>query len=964
MLREMSRHLGSHIILEHCAIVMYRGFTAVVFLTGSLLLGAGIQDEGKLRPVGLILAAETPAAQAGRPAPKRPGILRRDWPEMAASGGDLLYSSDRLRSAEGSIVFVLCPEGKAASQQMLPAHSEVTIERDRAVDNRGKALPHSDLGSCLLPEVEAEPDIRSKGVEDLSLRISDRGVYDKRIAALSDQDRRELADFDAALRANPKDLVAMTSRAVLLAHDGLAAEAADQYAAIAETWNNQQWAKMLVQGNRRAAAPGNSEPGTTWAVVIGISHYDDPSIPDLHFAHLDALRFAEYLGSPRGHNAPADHIKLLIDNGATLPRIQESIRFITEKAGKNDTVVFFVSGHGAVSNGEGYIVPNHPKHLGPFSLTQVLPESAYPMSSLFSLMYEMSPRVGRFVMFVDTCRSGLIGQISEKNIINKRIAQAINDNARNLMALLASDASEDAGLAYEHENFGGGDDGHSAFSYFLLRGMAATGVREADADGDGKVSLGELADYVHDQVVKATQRNQRPTSFTRVPNPEKVEMADIALQGIRIDAWKPVAPQTFGRKAPSKAATPYNPGNAAVPASEADLERLIRAEEQGQEVMLQYLEGDEIPQTRDDFERGRIAYEQALVLAPGSLYLEGRKEFFLGRRLIAEKHYDDAIAHLETAIRLNPRGPAPYNALGIAYLELARNSEAIAAFESAIARAWYWPYPRHNLALTYLQLGRYEPAIAAYRKAMQLAPDYSYLPYNLGLIYVKMNRNAEAEDAFREARRLADRRAAQNTAAILAEAYAQRRAAPLIALALLESGEGRETQAASHYDEALAALEAFPANKTRLMARHDLALLLTRRKQNWSRAEVLLDENAASGYIPSQQTMAEWLVERGKPAKAVPYFEAMLSARPEYIGARLALAEQLERLGDTQRERSQLEAARQYDPENVAVLVALARFEKGQKQFDAAREAYNQALRGASDPRLVRQIKTALKELP
>ena len=105
-------------------------------------------------------------------------------------------------------------------------------------------------------------------------------------------------------------------------------------------------------------------------------------------------------------------------------------------------------------------------------------------------------------------------------------------------------------------------------------------------------------------------------------------------------------------------------------------------------------------------------------------------------------------------------------------------------------------------------------------------------------------------------------------------------------------------------------------------------------------------------------------MERGKPAEAVPHFEALLTAKPEYTAARLQLAEQLDRLGDTAREREQLETARRNDPTNVKVLLSLARFESAQQRWDAARENYQAALENALDPKLRRQIGAALKRLP
>ena len=908
--------------------------------------------EAKNGPVGLILSAETPTGKPGAQAPQMPGLLHASRPEVAAAGGDLLFPGDRLRAHAGSVTFVFCPAGQMPARQVLGAGGEAILERDKIVSSAKGIRNRDALGFCQLPAVDPEPEISSKGAQDPALRVADSAAYTQRIAGLNEPARRQITALDAALRANPQDMVAMTSRAVLLERNGLAPEAADQYAAIANIWKGQQWAKMLVQTERRAAAPAIIGPRTTYAVIIGISDYGDPSI-NLHYAHLDAQRFKDYLLSDRGHQVPADHIRLLKDSEATLPAIKNSINFLVARAGRNDTVIFFISAHGAVSEGEGYLIPYgvNLSNLG---------DSAYPMSSLFALMYEMGGKVGRFVMYVDACRAGNIGQITEKNLINPKIAQAVRDNADNIMALLASKGQEPA---WEHSNFGLGE-GHSAFTYFLLRGLAADGIREADMDNDGTVSLGELFQYVQNQVIKATLRRQHPTEFSKFPDDEKEVMADITEPGIKINGWQPMPPEAFLNKNLSKELFPPPTEDKSPPPNDTDLDRLIRIEEQGQQIMLQYLEGDEIPQTRDEFERGRQVYEQALALAPGSLYLESRKEFFQGRTFIFDKQYDDAIAHLETAIRLNPRSASPYNALGIAYLEQGRYAEAVAAFESAIGRASYWAYPRHNLALTYMQMGRNEPAILAYQKAMQLAPPYSYLPYNLGLIYEKMNRFREAESAFRQARQLADARAQPPVPPQLAEAYAERRAAPVIALALLKANDRRTSEAISDYNEALAILAPYAPNKNILIARHDLALLLARKKESWTEAGRLLTENIAAGYIPSQQFMAEWLAERGEPAAAVPRFEALLLAEPKYTAARLELAAQLDKLGDAAREREQLQLARQNDPENVAVLLALARFETAQENSDRAREAYRAALDHTSDPQTIKQIRAALKRLP
>ncbi|MBP6185223.1 MAG: hypothetical protein KA479_09805, partial [Saprospiraceae bacterium] len=57
--------------------------------------------------------------------------------------------------------------------------------------------------------------------------------------------------------------------------------------------------------------------GKTWAVVVGISDYQDKDIPDLRFAHKDAEAFALWLQSPAGGSLDGDQLQVLINDKAT-----------------------------------------------------------------------------------------------------------------------------------------------------------------------------------------------------------------------------------------------------------------------------------------------------------------------------------------------------------------------------------------------------------------------------------------------------------------------------------------------------------------------------------------------------------------------------------------------------------------------------------------------------------------------
>ncbi len=71
-------------------------------------------------------------------------------------------------------------------------------------------------------------------------------------------------------------------------------------------WLSAQTVQPKIQPSSapKSTTPVQIEPlvtdPVTHAVVIGISDYQDPDIPDLRFADRDAEAFAHYLRSPAG----------------------------------------------------------------------------------------------------------------------------------------------------------------------------------------------------------------------------------------------------------------------------------------------------------------------------------------------------------------------------------------------------------------------------------------------------------------------------------------------------------------------------------------------------------------------------------------------------------------------------------------------------------------------------------------
>jgi type IV pilus assembly protein PilF len=382
----------------------------------------------------------------------------------------------------------------------------------------------------------------------------------------------------------------------------------------------------------------------------------------------------------------------------------------------------------------------------------------------------------------------------------------------------------------------------------------------------------------------------------------------------------------------------------ASPADETDpsIQASIDLETRGEQVLLDYLKGDQRPQTEQEFELGDRVFTAALALQPGSPYLDARVSFCRGRVLVFRKEYAAAVRQLERSIRLEPDAAYAYNALGIAYLEAANYDAAQRAFQDAIDRAPLWAYPRHNLALAHSQRGQYNAAIAAYRAAMDRAPSYFYLPYNLGLLYAQLNRQAEAEGMYRRAAGLAPDRAE-----------------PVTALAQLEAARGNDRRARRGFEEALRM--SGQSEIAMQAARHNYALLLAKKRRTLDDALAAWRQNG--DYLPSRFSLAQALARSGRASEAVEQYRRILTLAPESLGARLELVRQMQKAGapavDQVRALEEGVAANR----SPVLYEELGRVHRDAGRMAEARAAYRSALDATTDPAARKRIEAVLRAI-
>ncbi|MCB0641310.1 MAG: caspase family protein, partial [Phaeodactylibacter sp.] len=249
------------------------------------------------------------------------------------------------------------------------------------------------------------------------------------------------------------------------------------------------WENGVYVGEKEKEEPtvlAEAEPKArsvkVWAVIIGVASYNH--MPTLRYTDDDAYRMFAFLKSPEGGALPDRQIKLLIDEDATKERIVNAMRDVFAKAGPNDLVFLYYSGHGLKGSFLPIDFDGFNNRLEHQEINEILDESP--------AKYKLC--------IADACHSGSLLAMksgSVKNVLEsyyETLAQAEAGTA-----LIMSSKSEETSLESSGLRQG-------VFSHFLIRGLKG----EADEDKNKVVTIGELYNFLNNNVRKYTGNRQSP----------------------------------------------------------------------------------------------------------------------------------------------------------------------------------------------------------------------------------------------------------------------------------------------------------------------------------------------------------------------------------------------------------------------------------------------------------------------
>jgi Flp pilus assembly protein TadD len=521
--------------------------------------------------------------------------------------------------------------------------------------------------------------------------------------------------------------------------------------------------------------------GTSRAVVIGISDYQDKKTLNLNYSDKDALTFAAYLKSKAGGNLSDQQIRLLINGEATAGNIYSAIYWLIETSNAGDKVLFYFSGYGDTNFG--------PKERPSFLLPYDAPYSVhianyFPFERFKNVLNELATKKEvQLIMIVD---SYVLQNV--KNVIKSGLGQKQKDeilqNENEVM--ISSD-----NYSYSVKAINRSLTARTTYSYIMLDGL--TGY--ADQNEDLVIDLQEIKDFVITEVKNINDKtsglylhiNQLSTPFSvldsQVVRLTKSHKRDLALPIVKIESnsvYKKII-----EEADDSAQDQYQDflvalrlGNLLTPNDHSandyykkliqepslsrmknGLRRMLAAafQDEAQQAINSYLKME--PQelsNRLESSNKYLKYSKYLEKASELLgekhYMASRlismSSYFIGisQRLDADakkgdqEAYEEALKIQEEALQYQDEAPFILNEIGLLNLRLNKFDEATQNFTKAMNLSPSWGIPYNNMGVVFMRLE--DPVVAKgwFNNAIIVYPEFASPYYNMACIYAKVNK--------------------------------------------------------------------------------------------------------------------------------------------------------------------------------------------------------------------------------
>lgn len=225
-----------------------------------------------------------------------------------------------------------------------------------------------------------------------------------------------------------------------------------------------------------------------WAVIIGNRRYRETH-NNLPFAIRDAQMMRKYVEESLGF--PSEQIEAYSKDDATLGDFRsifgapgKSLGGLADDIDATSDLIVYYSGHGS-SNATGdasYLIPTD-------CYAADAENNGYPLDTLLAHLGKLEAR--SITVIIDACFSGLgpSGPLVPGSSDWERVVYDITKEAvAEKMAVFSAASGAERANSYR-------DMEHNVYTYYILKGLQG----DADLDGDGVITAGELHDFVADR---------------------------------------------------------------------------------------------------------------------------------------------------------------------------------------------------------------------------------------------------------------------------------------------------------------------------------------------------------------------------------------------------------------------------------------------------------------------------------
>lgn len=209
-----------------------------------------------------------------------------------------------------------------------------------------------------------------------------------------------------------------------------------------------------------------SKAGVRWAVIIGISNYQDTQIPSLRYASSDAQAFYRWAISPDGGRYAPSQVKLLLNKEATGTNIKKALFEWLRRALDEDMATIYFAGHGSPESPDSqnnlFLLPYDTQYSS-------IATTGFPMWDIETALKRFI-KAKKVVVIADACHSGGVGlsfdiaRRSNRGIKVNPISSGIQNLSQVGDGVCVISASSDNQFSQESKKWGGG---HGVFTYFL-----------------------------------------------------------------------------------------------------------------------------------------------------------------------------------------------------------------------------------------------------------------------------------------------------------------------------------------------------------------------------------------------------------------------------------------------------------------------------------------------------------------